>query len=229
MASLTESAMSLPGFRVNPAPQLAPASVVKALEHVVAPQLSDNLARSIGIAGLTRYNRAGKLIGTAFTAKCRPGDNLVLYKALTMLQPGHVLVTDGGGESNNALVGELIKLHAQKLGCVGFVIDGAILDVASFEDFPCYARSVIHRGPYKDGPGELNVPVSVGGQVINPGDIVVGDEDGVVNFAQADADELIAVAAKRNTKEQAIQAEIATGRCEQEWINQILVAKGLAE
>ncbi|MFL9898265.1 hypothetical protein PQR71_08860 [Paraburkholderia fungorum] len=135
--------MSLPGFRVNPAPQLARASVVK---------------------------------------------------ALTMLQPGHALVIDGGGESNNVLVGELIKLHAQKLGCVGFVIDGAIRDVASFEDFPCYARSVIHRGPYKDGPGELNVPVSVGGQVVNPGDIVVGDEDGVVNFAQADAEELIALA-----------------------------------
>jgi len=181
----------------------------------------------VGIAGLTRYNKTGKLIGTAFTVKCRPGDNLMVYKALTMLQPGHVLVIDGGGEPHNALVGELIKLHAQKHGCVGFVIDGAIRDVAAFEDFPCYARSVIHRGPYKDGPGELNVPVSVGGQVINPGDVIVGDEDGVVNFPQADAEELIALAAKHNEKEQAIQAEIATGRREQQWINKILEAKGL--
>lgn len=219
--------MSLPGFRVNPTPSLAPDSVVKALEPVVVPHLSDNLARSVGIAGLTRYNKTGKLIGTVFTVKCRPGDNLMVYKALTMLQPGHVLVIDGGGEPHNALVGELIKLHAQKHGCVGFVIDGAIRDVAAFEDFPCYARSVIHRGPYKDGPGELNVPVSVGGQVINPGDVIVGDEDGVVNFPQADAEELIALAAKHNEKEQAIQAEIATGRREQQWINKILEAKGL--
>lgn len=182
----------------------------------------------MGIAGLTRYNRTGKLIGTAFTVKCRPGDNLMVYKALTMLQPGHVLVIDGGGEPHNALVGELIKLHAQKHGCVGFVIDGAIRDVASFEDFPCYARSVIHRGPYKDGPGELNVPVSVGGQVINPGDVIVGDEDGVVNFPQTDAEELIALAAKHNEKEQSIQAEIATGRREQQWMNKILEAKGLS-
>lgn len=219
--------MSLPGFRVNPTPSLAPDSVVKALEPVVVPHQSDNLARSVGIAGLTRYNKTGKLIGTAFTVKCRPGDNLMVYKALTMLQPGHVLVIDGGGEPHNALVGELIKLHAQKHGCVGFVIDGAIRDVAAFEDFPCYARSVIHRGPYKDGPGELNVPVSVGGQVINPGDVIVGDEDGVVNFPQADAEELIALAAKHNEKEQAIQAEIATGRREQQWINKILEAEGL--
>jgi RraA family protein len=220
--------MSLLGFRVNPAPSLAPEAIVKALENVVVPHLSDNLARSVGIAGLTRYNRTGKLIGTAFTVKCRPGDNLMVYKALTMLQPGHVLVIDGGGEPHNALVGELIKLHAQKHGCVGFVIDGAIRDVASFEDFPCYARSVIHRGPYKDGPGELNVPVSVGGQVINPGDVIVGDEDGVVNFPQTDAEELIALAAKHNEKEQSIQAEIATGRREQQWMNKILEAKGLS-
>ncbi|KVR68990.1 methyltransferase [Burkholderia cepacia] len=221
--------MSLPGFRINPAPALAAASVIRALEHVVVPHLSDNLARSVGIAGLTRFNQTGKLIGTALTVKCRPGDNLMIYKALTMLQPGHVLVVDGGGEPHNALVGELIKLHAQQHGCVGFVIDGAIRDVAAFADFPCYARSVIHRGPYKDGPGELNVPVSVGGQVINPGDIIVGDEDGVVNFPQDIAEELIALAAKHNVKEQAIQAEIATGLREQKWIDQILAAKGLVD
>ncbi|MFM0470510.1 RraA family protein [Paraburkholderia strydomiana] len=220
--------MSLPGFRVNPMPSLAPDSIVKALERMGVPHLSDNLARSVGIAGLTRYNKTGKLIGTAFTVKCRPGDNLMVYKALTMLQPGHVLVIDGGGEPHNALVGELIKLHAQKHGCVGFVIDGAIRDVAAFDDFPCYARSVIHRGPYKDGPGKLNVPVSVGGQVINPGDVIVGDEDGVVSFPQADAEVLIALAAKHNEKEQAIQAEIATGRREQQWITKILEAKGLS-
>lgn len=219
--------MSLLGFRVNPAPDLAPDSIIKALENVVVPHLSDNLARSVGITGLTRYNKTGKLIGTALTVKCRPGDNLMVYKALTMLQPGHVLVIDGGGEPHNALVGELIKLHAQKHGCAGFVIDGAIRDVASFADFPCYARSVIHRGPYKDGPGELNVPISVGGQVINPGDIIVGDEDGVVNFPQMDAAELIVLAAKHNEKELAVQAEIATGRREQQWINKILEAKGL--
>jgi regulator of RNase E activity RraA len=220
--------MSLPGFRINPTPPLAPSSVIQALAHVVVPHLSDNLARSVGIIGLTRFNKTGKLIGTAFTVKSRPGDNLMIYQALMMMQPGHVLVVDGGGNPDNALVGELIKLHAEKHGCVGFVLDAAIRDVTCFENFPCYARSVTHRGPYKDGPGEINVPVTVGGQVIHPGDIIVGDEDGVVAFPQEVADELLGLAAKHNEKEQAIQAEIATGRREQEWIKKILSAKGLS-
>jgi RraA family protein len=221
--------MSLTGFRVNPAPAVAPHPVITAFEKVVTPHLSDNMARSTGIIGLTRYNRTGKLVGTALTVKCRPGDNLMVYKALTQIQPGHVLVVDGGGEPHNALVGELIKLYAQQRGCAGFVIDGAIRDVASFDDFPCYARTVVHRGPYKDGPGELNVPVSVGGQIVNPGDLIVGDEDGVVSFPMTDADELLALAARHNAKEQAIQQEIATGRREQQWMTQILAAKGLID
>jgi RraA family protein len=221
--------MSLPGFRLNPAPAVLPQSLRSAFEGVVTPHLSDNMSRSVGIVGLTRYSKLGKLVGTALTVKCRPGDNLMIYKALTMVQPGHVLVVDGGGESHNALVGELIKLHAQRQGCVGFVVDGAIRDVAAFEDFPCYARSVVHRGPYKDGPGELNTPVSVGGQIVNPGDIIVGDEDGVVSFPLSDAEQLLTLAARHNAKEQAIQKEIATGRREQEWIRQILAAKGLSD
>jgi regulator of RNase E activity RraA len=172
--------MSLPGSRINPAPSVAPANVVNSLKDVVTPHLSDNMGRLVGAVGLTRFNKTGKLLGTAFTVKTRPGDNLIIYKALMMLQRGHVLVVDGGGEQHNALVGELVKLHAEQHGCAGFVIDGAIRDVTAFESFPCYARSISHRGPYKDGPGELNVAVSIGGQVVSPGDLVVGDEDGLV-------------------------------------------------
>ncbi|MFM0470496.1 RraA family protein [Paraburkholderia strydomiana] len=220
--------MSIPGSRINPAPRVAPQSVVNTLRNVVTPHLSDNMGRLVGAVGLTRINKTGKLVGTAFTVKTRPGDNLILYKALLMMQPGHVLVVDGGGEQHNALVGELIKLHAEQHGCVGFVIDGAIRDIGAFESYPCYARGISHRGPYKDGPGELNVPVSIGGQVVNPGDLVVGDEDGLVFFPQECAEELLALAGKHAQKEQHIQEEIATGRREQQWIEKLLQAKGIA-
>ena len=82
-----------------------------------------------------------------------------------------------------------MKTIAEYRGAAGYVIDGAIRDVAAFaaSDFPCFARSAIHRGPYKSGPGEINVPVSIGGSVISPGYIVVGDEDGVVSFPAATA------------------------------------------
>lgn len=220
---------SSPQFALHPAPALAPADIVTAFTSVVTPHISDNLDRMVGITGLNRYHRSRKLVGTAFTVKVRPGDNLLIYKALMQMHPGHVLVVDGGGELINALVGELILQYALQRGCVGFVIDGAIRDSAAFvqQDFPCYARGVSHRGPYKTGPGALNVPVCIGGQVVQPGDLVVGDEDGVVTFPIAQAASLLEAARRSATKEAAITAEIATGRVEQTWLTATLGPLGL--
>ncbi len=116
--------------------------------------------------------------------------------------------------TRRALVGEIMKNIAQWRKAEGYVIDGAIRDVASFaaDDFPCFARAVIHRGPYKSGPGEINVPVSIGGSVISPGDIVVGDEDGVVSFPAAEAEKLLdAVRAQMKREEETLTA-IREGR-----------------
>lgn len=221
--------MSLPGSRILPNAPMAPPEMLEAFAHVVTPHISDNLGRHIGARGLTRYNRSGKLVGTAITVKTRPGDNLLIYKAMSLLQPGHVLVVDGQGDTNNAVIGELVKLYAQQRGCVGFVIDGAIRDVASFDDTPCYARAVVHTGPYKTGPGEVNVPVSIGGMLINPGDLVVGDEDGLVAFSQADAAEVLRRAAQHAEHEETVKAEIASGAVRQSWIDKVLVNAGLAQ
>lgn len=218
------------GTRQLPASSVAPASVLQALAGIVTPHLSDNLARREGITGLRRYNGSGKLVGTALTVKTRPGDNLMIYKAMMQIQPGHVLVVDAGGDLSNAVLGEIMKRYLQIHGCAGVVVDGAIRDVAAFEadSFPCYARGHIHRGPYKDGPGEVNVPVSIGGQVINPGDILVGDEDGLVSFAASEAEALIAAAHAHADKEARIMAEIATGEKSQSWMQAAFAAKGLA-
>lgn len=197
--------------------------------HTVTPHISDNLQRMSGIVGLHQFHRSKQLLGTAFTVKCRPGDNLFIYKALTELQPGQVLVIDGAGYTSNALVGELIMLYAQAHGCTGFVIDGAIRDSAAFyeADFPCYARSVNHRGPYKLGPGALHVPVCIGGQVIQSGDIIVGDEDGVVSFSPAEAPALLAAIETTQRKEEGIKQEIATGKREQAWLSAVLKSAGI--
>ncbi|TSD76090.1 RraA family protein [Pseudomonas sp. KBS0710] len=221
--------MSLPGSRILPNAPMAPAELVEAFANVVTPHISDNLGRHIGARGLTRYNRSGKLVGTAITVKTRPGDNLLIYKAMSMMQPGHVLVVDGQGDTNNAVIGELVKLYAQQRGCVGFVIDGAIRDVASFDSTPCYARAVVHTGPYKTGPGEVNVPVSIGGMLINPGDLLVGDEDGLVAFSQADAAEVLRRAGQHAEHEEAVKAEIARGAVRQSWIDKVLANAGLAD
>lgn len=216
-------------FVLQPTPAVAPAPLLAAFADVVTPHLSDNLQRLAGATGLARFHRGRKLVGTALTVKARPGDNLLIYRALTEMQPGHVLVVDGGGDTTNALVGELIMRCAIARGCAGFVIDGAIRDVAAFHaaDFPCHARGVSHRGPYKLGPGALNVPVAIGGQVVMPGDIVVGDEDGVVSFPQADAERLLAAVRATRENESAILAEIATGERRQAWLEKVLSAHGL--
>ncbi|GAB7549550.1 RraA family protein [Cupriavidus sp. CuC1] len=221
--------MSASNFVINPAPALAPAATVDAFRQVVTPHISDNLDRLSGIVGLQRFHRSRKLVGTAFTVKARPGDNLLVYKALMLMSPGHVLVVDGAGNADNALVGELIMLYAEQRGCAGFVLDGAIRDTAAFgaADFPCYARAVTHRGPYKQGPGALNVPVTVGGQVVQPGDLIVGDEDGVVSFPVADAERLLAAVGRTAAAEEAIKAEIASGKLEQKWLDKVLTPFGL--
>jgi len=146
--------------------------------------ISDNLQRMSGAVGLVPFHHKGKLVGRALTVRTRSGDNLAIHQALELVTPGDVVVVDGGGDTTRALVGEIMATIAKTRGATGFVIDGAIRDAGAFaeSDFPCFARAAIHRGPYKNGPGEINVPVSVGGCLISPGDVVVGDEDGVVSF-----------------------------------------------
>lgn len=216
-------------FTINPvAPVLTP-ELADALASIPTSLLSDNLRRLEGMLGLVRFHRARKLVGTAVTVKLRAGDNLLTYKALSMMSPGHVMVVDAGGVTSNAIVGELLLLYAQQRGCAGFVIDGAIRDTAAFAeaDFPCFARAATHRGPFKTGPGSINVPVSIGGQVVLPGDVIVGDEDGLVSFPATGVEKLIAAAERSRDNEQAIRDEIASGAVRQSWMEKMFKTTGL--
>lgn len=217
-------------FTINPVSPVASGQLVDALRGIATSHLSDNLQRFSGLRDLMRLHGPAKMVGTALTVRTRPGDNLLLYKALTMMTPGYVLVVDGAGDTVNALVGELMMLYARERGCAGFVIDAAVRDRAAFRDidFPCYARAVSHRGPYKHGPGEINVPVTVGGHVVAPGDVVVGDEDGVVTFPVADAEALVAAALATAENERVIKAEIANGKREQAWLERVLAPHGIS-
>lgn len=182
-------------IRKNPSAHQADESLLDALRNLPVSALSDSMHRNIGTVGLQPYHRPSKttMAGTAVTMRSRGGDNLTYLRALDFCRSGDVLVIDAGGDLNNAVVGGILSFYAASVGVVGLVIDGAIRDVAEIRerDFPVYARGVTHRGPYKDGPGEINVSVSVGGMVVNPGDIVVGDQDGLLAIAQVDAQDVI--------------------------------------
>ena len=131
---------------------------------------------------LRPMHAGGVLAGPAITVRTRPSDNLMVHKALDLAQPGDVVVIDSGGDLTNAVIGELMIAHAEHRRLAGMVINGAIRDAAAIRagSFPVFAAGVTFRGPFKDGPGEINVPIAIDGMVIQPGDLMLGDEDGVV-------------------------------------------------
>ena len=186
---------SYKGIRKIPSATQADPQVLAALREIPVSALSDNMHRNIGTVGLQPYHRPVRqtMAGTAVTARSRGGDNLTYLRALEFCRPGDVLLIDAGGDMHNAVVGGILTFYAATIGLAGVVIDGAIRDVAEIREreFPVYARGVTHRGPYKDGPGEINVTISVGGMVVNPGDIVVGDQDGLLAIPQEGVGELI--------------------------------------
>jgi RraA family protein len=204
----------IPGSRRHPSAPLAEAALVAAFRKKATANISDNLARLSVAVGLRPFHREGvTMAGTALTVRVRSGDNLAIHQALELVRPGDVVVVDGGGDTSRALVGEIMKAIAQSRGAAGFVIDGAIRDSDAFlrDEFPCFALTANHAGPYKNGPGEINVPVSIGGMVVNPGDIVVGDCDGVVAFPAAIGRELLAAVNAQEAKEAEILRSIAAG------------------
>ncbi|MCB1486703.1 MAG: dimethylmenaquinone methyltransferase [Bauldia sp.] len=146
-----------------------------------------DLTREIGqvdptIRPLNPPGRQPRLFGRAVTAHCHPPDFGAVVQALDLTGPGDVLVIAAAGNAEVAMIGEVLGGYLRKRGCVGVVCDGAVRDVgtlASWPDFSVYTRFVTPRGPDSAGQGSVNTPVMVGGQMVSPGDLVIGDDDGV--------------------------------------------------
>lgn len=217
------------GFRILPFPKKPPQRMIAALRGIVTAYLSDNMQRLHSVAAEIRpYHNGAKLVGPALTVKVPPGDNLMVHKAIDIARPGDVIVVDAGGVTVQAIIGEIMASLAASRKVGGMVIDGAIRDADTISRmrFPVYARGVTHRGPYKNGPGEINIPVAVGGLVVSPGDIVVGDADGLVAVPQDLASHVIALARAQAAKEAAVLADIRRGRLDRAWVDKLLREKG---
>jgi RraA family protein len=213
------------GFRILPRAQQVSAEWAERFRALPVANVSDVMARmTAGGPRLRPMHRAGQMAGPALTVKTRPGDNLMIHKALALAAPGDVIVVDAGGELTNALIGELMLAQMVKKRLGGIVINGAIRDSAAIaaQDFPVFAAGVTHRGPYKDGPGEINVPVAIDGMVIAPGDLVLGDDDGLlcVPFEQVEA--IHAAAAAKQAAEVKQAAEIEAGTYAAPWVDETL-------
>ncbi len=217
------------GFRVLERHAVAPLAQVEAFAALPVANVSDSMARMMaGGPSLRPMHRGGEMAGVALTVKTRPGDNLMLHKAIDMAVPGDVIVVDAGGELTNALMGELMLAYAVKRGVSGFVLNGAIRDLDAFVEtnLPTYAAGVTHRGPYKDGPGEINVPVSLDGMVVSPGDIVIGDSDGVLAVPMEEAEQVLARTKAKQDAEARQMKAIADGTNDRSWVNAALKERG---
>jgi RraA family protein len=217
------------GFRILPLTRRIDADLVRRFAALPVANVSDAMARMTGGgAALRPMHGGGGLAGPAVTVKARPGDNLMIHKALDIAEPGDVVVVDAGGDLTNALIGELMVAHAQTRGLAGIVIYGAIRDAGAIRagSFPVFATGVTHRGPYKDGPGEVNVPIAVEGMVIHPGDLVLGDDDGLVSVAIADAEAVYAAARAKHAAETEQMEKIRRGENPRAWVDAALQRLG---
>lgn len=197
--------------------------LVNRFKTIPTANVSDNMLRITAAGSRIRpiHAEGGVLAGPAFTVKGRPGDNLILHKALDLAEPGDVVIMDAGGDLTNSIFGEMMAAHAKARHLAGVVINGAIRDYASIHrgDFPVFASGVTHRGPYKEGPGEINVPIAIEGMVIEPGDLILGDEDGLVCVPRAVAESVYAVSkAKHESEEKQLQA-IMNGQSDRSWVD----------
>ena len=218
------------GFQICKRTRKVSADIVAKFRELPVANISDSMSRMTAAgAKLRPIHAGGVLAGPAFTVKTRPGDNLMVHKALDIAEPGDIVVVDGGGDLTNSLIGEMMTAHAQQRGLAGIVIFGAIrdYDVLHAGHYPVFAAGVTHRGPYKDGPGEINVPISIDGMVIAPGDLVVGDGDGLVCVPyEQTAEVLKATEAKHAAELKQIEA-IKAGKSDRAWVDAALTRLGV--
>ncbi|MCR9119265.1 MAG: RraA family protein [bacterium] len=215
-----------PGFRIcNDFRRIAPADYEQ-LADFETPDVSDMLNRLFAVNSQIHLLTAPehRLCGPVCTVKVFPGDNLMVHKVLDIAQPGDIVAIDAGGSSMNAIIGDVICTKAKHRGIQGFIVDGLIRDLPGiFEiDMPVFARGVTAIGPLHRGPGEINFPISCGGTVINPGDIITADAAGIVVAPQDIVIDLIERLQKHKASSRDYLAAVQRGEFSNAWVDALL-------
>lgn len=213
------------GFRIMQRARVVPPELVARFAALPVANVSDSMSRIVaGGARLRPMHAGGGMAGPALTVKTAPGDNLMVHKAIGLARPGDVIVVDAGGDLTNAIIGEMMLASMLRAKVGGIVIDGAIRDAAALraQGMPVYAAGVTHRGPYKNGPGEINGPIALDGMVIAPGDLVLGDDDGVLCVPFDDLEPVLAASEAKFAAEQKQIAAIRDGTHSAAWVDESL-------
>lgn len=214
-----------PGFRIRRAISRPRAEVVEQFKQFSTPDISDLMNRlytmSSGIQNLVNDH---SICGPAVTVKVFPGDNLMVHKALDIALPGDVLVVDAGSTPMNGVIGDLVATKAKHRGIQAFVIDGLVRDLPGLKEvgLPTYARGVSPIGPLHRGPGEVNFPVCCGGIVVLPGDIILGDRNGVSVVRSDFAMDILSLAYKQRDSLETYVANVRKGVFSNAWVDRVL-------
>jgi 4-hydroxy-4-methyl-2-oxoglutarate aldolase len=210
--------------RVDPA-------VVEQAGQFASSILADVAGRRGALSGrIAALKPSMRVAGAAITVEVRPGDNLMIHVALAIAQPGDVIVVDGKGDLSSALMGEIMCQQAVALGIAGVVIDGAVRDSDAIRElgFPMYAAGLNPNGPTKSVAGRVNHPISIGGVSVNPGDLIVGDADGITVLERAKAAALLPLAAEKVAAETKRIADIKSRKAlKPGWLDGALRAAGV--
>ncbi len=217
------------GNRVFLKKPIADPALLAGFASIPAANIADCMGRSCALDPRIKLLSAPKqaiTVGVALTVKSRAGDNLMLHKALNMAQPGDIIIASNeGGVNNRSLMGEIMFTFAAYKKLTGLILDGPIrdIDAASKMEMPIYGTGTTPGGPYKEGPGEINVPISCGGISVNPGDIIVMDADGIIIIPLADAPAVLAAAQEFQKQDAAKVLAAANGTAQRGWVDKKLL------
>ncbi len=219
------------GFRIITEFARAHKDLVSAFNGKASSNVADAMGRFHFMDPGIKSRTGLPLCGVAITVNSRPGDNLMVHKALEVAQPGDIVVVSTTGNTTSAVFGELMGHTAKGANLGGIVVDGAIRDVDGLQalEFPAFSRTVSPGACDKDGPGEINVPISCGNTVVMPGDIVVGDDDGLTVVPREDAAEVLELVLALEEREEKRIAAIKNGELFKAEIDEILRSKGVME
>jgi regulator of RNase E activity RraA len=216
-----------PGFRIRGDYPRLDAALVKRLLQFDVPDISDSLNRLYALDTSIRClnNKPHTLCGCVSTVRVFPGDNLMVHKILDIAQPGDIVVIDAHGErSMNAVLGDIICTKAKHRGIAGFIVDGLVRDMPGIDelDIPVFARGTTAVGPLHRGPGEINYPISCGGVVVNPGDVVVATNAGIVVVPHAQVEEILDRLESHRESLASYLAAVRRGEFSNDWVDKLL-------